>query len=210
MRLMKFVSEGVSIHDTDENIAALIHKECSEFFKETNGLRLFRGTKRNIAAFEKIRPRQDRQPKDTPQVIHEYLDKWFQKKFGWKARSEGVFVSPRSDQTEHYGAPYWFIPCNGYKYVYSPKIWDIVAELESVRLMDNYEGRRSPSDLWEEEDERDQIMEDLLSSYTNRNIKSISGLEYEVSFHCPNGYYLLNTGWMSARSTRYFTIYNGP
>jgi hypothetical protein len=36
--------------------------------------------------------RKNRKPLDTPLQIHNYWNNLFQKKFGWKVRSEGVFV----------------------------------------------------------------------------------------------------------------------
>lgn len=209
MKLYKFLGESVSTHDTDEHIADMLHKECSQFFKETGGLRLFRGTKKDIPIFEKVFPRNDRTPKDTPKPVHDFFDEWFRSKFGWKVRSEGVFTSPDSEQSEHYGKVYWFLPCNGYKYVYSPSYADLTGDMEGSGLITSRGGAYKTTDYWWDVDRRNKILEPILKTYTDKNIKQISGTGFEVSFNCPKGYYLLNTGWMADSNSRYFTIYGG-
>lgn len=83
-----------------------------------------RGTKKNIMMGAQIfTSRQDRRPQDMPIEIHNKYDELFLEKFGWKARSEGVFVAG-GDRTS-YGTPFFFFPVNGYKFIWSPAIFDL-------------------------------------------------------------------------------------
>ena len=46
------------------------------------------------------------------------------KKFGWKARSEGVFTNTVNYRSL-YGHPYLFFPEGNFKFIWSPYAWDL-------------------------------------------------------------------------------------
>jgi len=111
-----------------------INKKCQPFLKEFKSSNcknlLFRAVNKKIKLYEEIKPRQDRLPKDTPLNIHKLLDDKFNENFGWKARSEGVFVSSNMEKIKPYGLPYIFIPIGKYEYLWSPKIEDLYEDLD--------------------------------------------------------------------------------
>ena len=120
-----------------KEIYDIIQKECSEILELYDRVPnfFFRGIEsidnkrivysgRNISIY-KVIPRKDRIPKDTFMQVQRKIDNLFYKKFGWKPRSEGVFVTPNESNAMDYGEPFVFLPANGYKYIWSPKIEDM-------------------------------------------------------------------------------------
>lgn len=78
--------------------------------------------------YSTIRPSQidfGRKPIVTPEVVHNEINKASKLIFGWKIR-DGVMVSSTRDELDDNfgGKPQFFIPLNGYKYVFSPDIDD--------------------------------------------------------------------------------------
>jgi len=119
-----------------------IQKNCQPFIKEFKSSNvkyfLYRATKKNIKFYDKIIPRKDRKPRDTPLHIHKLIDDIFKDKFGWKPRSEGVFVNPNKTVISEYGNAYIFIPIGKYEYLWSPKIDDLYNEIKlTIRLKCN-------------------------------------------------------------------------
>lgn len=123
MRFQKFINE-----ETDfDTIEKVLEQECSQIIEEYRkcGRILYRGTKKSIKDWKFITPRKNREPKDTPKEMHKILDDAFQKRFGWKARSEGVFALSDSMYVSEYGREYFFFPKDGYKYIWHPQIQDL-------------------------------------------------------------------------------------
>src|SRR5574343_1636353 len=60
---------------------------------------MYRGYKKNLYDYIKTR-RKNRRPMDSKPIFQKMFDKYFFKKFGWKPRSEGVFVSGDYDNAE--------------------------------------------------------------------------------------------------------------
>ena len=116
MRLKSYINENT-------NIAQKITRECSDILSLPNPLTLYRGSKKEVNIANRFIPRTDRIPSDIKMEIHNEYDKLFYEKFGWKARSEGVFAS--GSKRISYGKPYLFFPVNGYKFVWSPDIFDL-------------------------------------------------------------------------------------
>lgn len=144
MRLTNYLTEE-TLEDIEqekklvnEMIETLEH-DCSEIisvYKKANGF-LYRGSKKSIKMYDYITPRPDRQPKDTPQIYHDMIDDIFKKKYGWRARSEGVFASGEV-MAKEYGKAYLFFPVNGYKYLWSEKIQDLYSDVvENFDLFTN-------------------------------------------------------------------------
>jgi hypothetical protein len=130
--------------DFDE-IKSLLLKNCKPFLrdwkKRSDNLYLRRVLNQAFSgSYIEKTARKNRKPRDTHPSIHNYWDKLFQKKFGWKARSEGVFawITP----TTTFYRENFFFPIGKYKILYSPNINDLYVstearELESDILMYN-------------------------------------------------------------------------
>ena len=96
-----------------------IRENCQPYLKEK--VIMYRGyNKKPIALLRKMRRRKLRKPKDTDIRIHKMADKYFNKKFGWKPRTQGVFALGDKISATYYGRPYYFFPIGKFRYVWSP------------------------------------------------------------------------------------------
>lgn len=71
--------------------------------------------------------RKNREPRDTHPDISELLDELFQKKFGWKPRSQAVFcfARPGKNIVGDYGKAFAILPMGKFKYLWSPEVRDL-------------------------------------------------------------------------------------
>ena len=172
MRLDNFVNERApvtdSIFDDDdadsakealkmrfEMIVLKLRKECSEIIREYKKRRicLYRGYKSQSLYLEKT-PRSDRRPMDMPGKAHERFDDEFKKEFGWKARSEGTFVTASYSKSKGYGDPYVFFPVNNYEYIYNPEVHDLYIEYrgdDTLRMLNNDYRNEKIEEKWNSE-----------------------------------------------------------
>ena len=198
-----------------------VRKDCKPYLREMRGAKnfLYRGTGKPIKVISKFKPRTDRKPLDTSTIVHEVLDNAFKKKFGWFARSEGVFTT--SNQMPGYGKSTIFFPIGRYKYVWSPDIRDLFLELNSMSPGTEFLGkiRQSSSSTFEElfyggelfttymekfgntDEEIIKNMkiramkeaESIMDKYTDKNLKKAGNSDRtrEVAFKC-NEYYVVD------------------
>lgn len=171
-RFDKYLTEAVFRKLSDMNmkkfdeITKMIKKDCSQYYrfliknfknkKVHNFPFLWRGTyARGDADISKVIPRKNRQPKDMPGDLHEILDDYFYKKFGWRPRSEGVFCAAARSTAEGYGdRPFLIFPFDGYKYLWNKKVDDLYSKMEGSE----YFG--TPEDQYYFEDEYYQEYEE--------------------------------------------------
>lgn len=120
--------------------------------------------------------RTDRKPRYLNQDLHEHLSKLSKDLWGWDMRKEGVFTGD-SNNANHYGSLWKFIPIGNYKYVYTPD------NLEIYSLYDLYV--ETPI-----EDERENIRNQLDELYKTKYMtKGLSNLlssksDFEAIFKC--------------------------
>jgi len=174
-RLKEYLIES---SERDKGILRNISKECSEIIEIYRDIEvyLYRGIN-NISGEMGFRiPRRDRLPKDTPIEIQEKLDIEFKKKFGWKARSEGVFVTPRYNTASTYGTGYPVVvfPVNGFKYLWSPVYKDLYAD-----EIQPYIG--SESDLYGEWEAKFGVNRN--GSWEDENHKKYNSIEDIPNYH---------------------------
>jgi hypothetical protein len=161
-----------------------IQKECKPFLKEIKGAR---GTltRRQLAPgpiFKKV-TRKDRKPLDSPLEFHNLVDDWFNKKFGWKARSSGVFC---------WGTPFplllenWMVfPAGNFRYIWSPKIHDLYGHVESdfnmvnIGTLDTGEGSEQAYNIF---------FDNMSKTYTDKNLKKSVVSSNEVMVDCKYSY----------------------
>lgn len=195
MRLIKHLTEAVV---DDEKLIADFHKNTTQWKKEMKGQRVWRATNDRVNDIELFYARKDRRPKDTPLEVHNWFDGMFKKKFGWKARSEGVFASTNPNGLEPFGKhTYLMYPANGYSYVWSPKIEDLTDYASKVHSLIDYNGMTGEWFTawgWEKNLNKDMMKKDM-NSYTNKNLPKASNYSTEVMFNCPNGYYLIESSF---------------
>lgn len=156
-----------------------IKKECQKWLKETDYHPLWRGYS-GSKDLDVKKVRQNRKPKDMDKTTSELLDKLFQKKFGWKPRSQGMFCIPEWSMAQTYGKPgIVFVPGN-FKYIWSDDIQDLYGRIRRIQDTAEYpisEGR----------------LQELVDKYTDKNLKKIFyvGFWPEVMVKC-NKYYFVS------------------
>lgn len=117
-----------------------------------------------------LKPRTDRKPLNMHPNVQRLLDDIFLKKFGWKARSSGVFASGNKHGVAGYGTVYEIYPTDGYKFLWSPKVGDLY---EAV--------------FWDEYgyvDTDDPDFVEKMNSYKDKNLIDAIMSEHEVMIQC--------------------------
>jgi hypothetical protein len=144
-------------------------KKCGEY------LTIWRGVdSTDNWIYKKVRT--NREPTDMPLDIHYEIDESFYKKFGWKPRSEGMFVFPRQAWAFGYGTgTYLVFPVRYQGLVWSPVIGDL------------YLHRKN----WK----------DFIDTYTDKNLCKALKSKRELMINC-DLYYGINdkTLWYSSYS----------
>lgn len=112
-----------------DGIVEIIQRDCKPFLESGVTRLLFRGMRNKTKTFMKIAVRQDRQPKSMDVDIHNLADKWFDEKFGFKARTTAVFVSGDSVEAKDYGKLYAIFPIGDFRFVWSQKSSDLFVSL---------------------------------------------------------------------------------
>jgi hypothetical protein len=155
-----------------------IQADCKPFLKDIRNAAgsLFRNdTKnRNKPVWKKV-TRTDRQPLDTHPDIHKALDDWFLKKFGWRARSAGLFCWPLKFTTDWVQGKWLVFPAGNYKYIWSNKVddlWSSVGGISITGIQDNV----------------DYFMKHFSDSYTDKNIKKSVIWGNEIMIDCKYSY----------------------
>jgi hypothetical protein len=216
-RLQQYINEI----KTSTDIISMIRKDCQPFLKEMKGSRslLYRGSDQPVDGIEKIVPRNNRIPKNTPLKLHKQLDIVFKKGFGWKARSEGVFVSFDEVEAEFYGETYLFFPIGKYKYVWSSIYRDLTRHynIDDFKYFANPDGYMEEAWYkhmggWSEEIYKDKAglekwkkenikkiesevigrVGNIIKDYTDKGLGNAKKYMAEVAFKCKS-YYLVNT-----------------
>lgn len=115
--------------------------------------------------------RKDRRPLTSTREIHEYADEWFDKKFGFKARSTTMFSFgklPRSSLLTQYGTPCIVFPVGSVRYVWSPKVRDLVVSMPIERWVDQgYKGeelRTLVNEFLEKQEYRDDGLDEAINT----------------------------------------------
>lgn len=173
MRLQQFInekSEYVSFLD----IAQLLYKEARPFVQQMGkGIKGYMLSGRSTADgyghgdyfFKTVR--QNRKPKDMLPHIHKELDKRFNEKFGWKARSQSLFVTGKYNEARPYGNVYIIIPVGDYKFAWSDEIDDLLTYMRSNYIRANetvYEGD----------------YDELMGTYTDKNLTKAIFSDHEI------------------------------
>ena len=204
MRLIKHLNEEVK---NGKWYAEEIRKNVAPSFRNAIhdvGNFLYRGTSRKIPEIETFSVRDDRRPFSTDLREHEIIDEIFNKKFGWKVRSNSVFASSNEFEAEVYGESYIFFPIKKYRFVWSPKVRDLWGTLGAIRkevLAKRGIGIFSKRPHlaretwfikeWIEGGELKKHFEPVIKQYTDKNLQQAIRQGVEVAFNCKN-YFLVN------------------
>jgi hypothetical protein len=203
MRFNQYVTKNSEL----ESWLARIENDCKPFLKQSKRM-FFRGTE-STQDFLKKFVRGGRFPKDTPKEIHYVIDEAFKKKFGWKARSEGVFATQYLDDAYQYGEPFMIFPIDNFKYVWSNEYTDLYGKLDTMAWPNNIQNLfyRNEARGWQflytklglgedfQDDCKEIVARRIVSTYTNKDLND--SRRSEISFKC-NEYYLLHMSYIKA------------
>jgi len=188
MRFRQYVNKesthtirGISI----DHIIDLFEKNCKPYFDDFYSIwkgEFFISGRKSNEVFTKKKVRKDRKPKDTPMEIHEWIDEWFYKKFGIKARSNSIFCSFNEKISKDYGNPYYIIPIGKYSTIASPTIEDLFDVMEND---------------WGDVNSLDYIKDELEKGNYQKN-KNVNNDITEYMLHC-NEYYMFSVDEMTEK-----------
>jgi len=213
MRLNNYLTEWDIEDELDQvdisAISKILH-ECSDMYNLYKKEKRFfyRGVDENIDVWVKKYVRGDRNPRAMSIAVKDYLDDYFQKTFGWRARN-GVFATSYvAHIIDNFDNPYIIFIPNGFKYVWSREFMDLnLGEgddwLESIRFKINMGERYTEDDEWRD---NEITIEQGLASFTDKDLVGALKIGNEISFKCPH-YYLVNDDILTDINTMNW-IYN--
>ena len=201
MRLHKYITESeLPTQEEIDKARKLINKNCSEItalYRKYKKV-FYRGTKDNEHFVEK-RGHKYRNPRNTDIEIHDQLNRFFKRKFGWNVRN-GVSVSNTLKQTQffaqmEFGKSYVFLPTNGFKYCWSKTYTDLYNEAAIAKMITT---TWSSEELEEWMDRHIDEFKKIVDTYTDKNIDRVLRMgetsfdnRREVMFKT-NKYYLIS------------------
>lgn len=139
MRLQQYINEAKIKVDHGKIVNDLV-RDSKQFLKDVGfdrqliSLTLFSGraSESPLTPYIQKKVRTNRKPKDTPDDLHKTLDGKFQKKFGVKVRSSGLFCTGRVALAAAYGHPFAVFPKGKYKVIWSPDVTDLWLQLVKI------------------------------------------------------------------------------
>jgi len=158
MRLEKYINEAtysdqqiLDFYSRKDIYEPLVEKEISLFFdkwkevkkncqpylrtiKKNKKLFLFRGMSGRHDSIGLKTVRKNRRPLDTDEYVHDMVNGVMEDLFGWKVRSEGIFVTGNPAQASRYGSINIVFPVGKYEYLWSEEANDSYVYLRSMYI----------------------------------------------------------------------------
>ena len=124
--------------------------------------------------------RADRRPKDTDPYVHKMFDSTLEELFGWKARSQGLFVTSDYTQAKDFGRPMLVFPTGKFDYVWSPKEEDSINTIQDgpIRLRFGQDYKKQLEPLVDRDDAMKESIGNVANYYYREGIKGESKLEW--------------------------------
>lgn len=136
MRFKEFLAERT----IDISLKQLLERDCKPFLDQAGDNLLWRGSKTlqdkhqeftTVDGFGvyKVPRREQRKPRNTTPISSDAMDDFFEKKFGWRPRSEAVFCQGDPKGTSFYGTTFCIFPIGEFEFVWSPEYEDLFGAL---------------------------------------------------------------------------------
>jgi hypothetical protein len=162
----------------------MVKSDCKPFLREMKkaGQFLYRGYD-NVeystteVVYYKKKVRSDRKPRDMYQNVHNKMDKLFDEKFGWKARSNGIFCTGDRTTALGYGTAFMVFPIGNFKFIWSPEVEDLWRWVRGH--ISSRKGKSTVPDL-----------EGISETYTNKDFPKAIKSGNEIIINCKE-YYML-------------------
>jgi len=179
MRLTQYITES-----KEQDISKFIKnvkKDCKPWLsaiKNCTNKVIYRGY---VGKFiDKKNVRTDRKPKDMPPALHKELDSIFYEKFGWKPRSEGLFVSPHIYVGATYGNSGGVcFPTGKFKFVWNPDVHDLFAMIQR-----HHDGESTVGDY-------------ILEGYRDKDICRALSTMTEIMIKCKS-YHIIDYSYLTS------------
>ena len=192
MRFLGFINERELFADV---LYEKVKDECAHFLKEVKGSKYeaARGSRKMYGIGKRLVPRKDRNPTDTPPAVHDMADNRFKKKFGWYARSEGVFANSTRKMSiiKHYGPTYYFYPVGKYEYLWSPRTNDLVLYLVDKDILHQDNFGVLPGVM---NDDIQAALDKIIPTYKKTGLKDALMDGHEVMYKC-KAYYMVSSDY---------------
>jgi hypothetical protein len=192
VRLYNYLTEDTELEDIKDDLLTGLERDCREYKKAVKGADfkyfLYSGRRSDAPDYSIRVPRTDRRPKDMDIQFHTLFDDIFNDVFGWKARSEGLFVTSEFRVAMSYGNPYIVIPFDGFKFIWSPRISDLFNWVRRDATLYNKHPKR---------DERNApyltryITNVIKKDYKDTDLKRAISSSHEIMLKCTK-YYLID------------------
>lgn len=98
----------------------------------------YRGMKSSNASHGEKTVRQDRKPKDSGEGLHKIWDEVLEDVFGWKPRSQGLFVTTDMDLAGDFGREYIVFPVGKWNYLWSKEAHDAIDMLSRTKIENRF------------------------------------------------------------------------
>jgi len=188
MKSKEFIIEDYGTLKEQQAWVNLIKRDCKPYLKDIKRIdnyRLYRGMKHIQDAFSKRKIRlNDRTPTDTPQIIHDAINNYFNDAFGAPFRN-AMFCSGDYGEIQEYGEGYVIFPIGNYEFVWSPNIEDL------YKIWDEYQPE-FPDDVDAyKRMAADFVEREIVDKYTNRHMTKAIESGNEVMVRC-NEYYAVD------------------
>jgi len=117
-----------------EKVLDYMKNNCKKYIKEyiRNDKLLWSGRKKKEAYYTIKNIRKNRKPTDTPEFVHNLLDKYFKKHFGIKLRSNSLFCNVDMHDVIKYGHPHLICPIGDYETYYHPQVFDLYRQFKTL------------------------------------------------------------------------------
>ena len=170
MKFLHYINENLK-ELNDDDMEFLIDRDCQPWIKASQGETVYRGAKNKPYNY-KGTVRTNRKPLDTEPIIHELFDKTIQAKYGFKPRSNGLFITGNLADARRYGKVYKIYPINKFKFLWSPNIRDFYSETGII--VRNWMGKNdtgaSKKAVLKHPDVQTLIKDRILDSYITKNL----------------------------------------
>ena len=190
---VKHLLENIGTEERMREIDAIMFNDQNAFVRLYGGVEGYikrfsmmsvplRGMK-NVGFITHKRVRQDRNPRNTQQWLHEIIDEGFNEVFDYRYRSAAVFCS--TEPSREYGSAYAVFPVGIFKICFSPSVYDLlesrmtILKTLAIDALDGEPGESTYAVLdkvekaWLEGDEYDKerIVEVMANWISNKGYK---------------------------------------
>lgn len=181
MKLDLYLKESnKTVFQKYDNFIDTVRSQCKPWLRAIKGCGLktiIRGYKpKDLVEIKSTR--KNREPVDTPREIHTSLDVEFFKKFGWKVRTEGLFVFPIRVHGGYGNENGLVFPIGDFKFVHAPKIRDLFLWYNNTYHPPGTKGSI------EEFEYRKAWAWRTVEEYTNKDLCGALSVLNEISIYC--------------------------